>query len=235
MLAAVLILPLLGLGRGDVGAGPDRVHLYVAVPADHAINYGVADAALHEAELAMTWLEQQAGRTLDRRPADFAEILTLSMPTESFVGDVRLAYALIHGEVSRHVDDPRVFPLILADVRTETDTAGWLTCGLGGTGGVVMFLGNCPDDDLSTRSIWGSEASHTIAHELVHGLGAVAACAPHESGDGHVTDDPRDVLYANRSQRSAGQDVVLDAANDDYMGHGIPGCPDILDSPLWSR
>ncbi|HUG86700.1 MAG TPA: hypothetical protein VMM13_19175 [Euzebya sp.] len=235
VLGAILVLPALGLGRSEAVDAPERVHLYVAVPADQTINYAIADAALHEAELAMAWLEEEAGQSLRRRPADFAEILTMPMPRDAFVGDVRAAFAAIHAEVTRHVDDPRVFPLILADVRTETGTTGWLTCGLGGTDGVVMFLGNCPDDDLSTRSTWGSEASFTIAHELVHGLGAVQPCAPHESGDGHVTDDPRDVLYAGRSPRTAGQPVVLDAGNDDYMGHQIPGCPDIRDSPLWSR
>ena len=54
-----------------------------------------AFAALHEAELAMTWLEAEVGQTLNRRPAAFAEILTLSLPAATFEGDVHVAFALM--------------------------------------------------------------------------------------------------------------------------------------------
>ncbi|CAN5451217.1 hypothetical protein BH23ACT9_BH23ACT9_20640 [soil metagenome] len=115
--------------------------------------------------------------------------------------------------------------MILADVQTRSSAPGQLTCGLGGVRGVVMFLRNCPGIGLSATASWGSAASFTIAHELVHGLGAVADCAPNSSGDGHVTDEPRSTTVP----------VVLDGGRDDYFSHGVPGCPDIADSPLWGR
>lgn len=234
VLAVVAVLPALVLGAGGSRSGlPVRINLYVAVPADQPVRYAIADAALHEAELAMDWLEDQAGRELSRRPADFAEIVALPIPAADLVGDPRAAFELIHAELVAHADDPAVFPLVLADVRTTSGGETWLTCGLGGVRGVVMFLGNCPDDELSTASAWGSAASVTIAHELVHGLGAVAACAPHASPDGHVTDDPADLLFAGRRSAAPGGVIALDAGRDDYLGHGIPDCPDVLDSPLW--
>ena len=62
--------------------------------------------------------------------------------------------------------------------------------------------------------------STVIAHELVHGLGAVRACAPHASPDGHVTDDPADIVHVRALQVSPHL-LVLDAGRDDYFGHGM--------------
>jgi hypothetical protein len=235
VLIIVVLLPA-GYARTAASpAPPSRIHLYVVVPADQQVDYGIADAALHETELAMTWIEGEVGRTLDRRPAQFAEIVTLPHPSADLLTDPSSAFAMIHEVVVAHVDDASVFPVILADLSTAGPRPGMLTCGLGGTAGVVMFLDNCPGTGLSATSAWGSAASVTIAHEIVHGLGAVDDCAPHSSGDGHVTDDPLDILYARTSARVPGQPVTLDAGRDDYLRHAVPGCLDIDDSPLWVR
>ena len=63
-------------------------------------------------------------------------------------------------------------------------------------------------------------------HEMLHGLGAVPACAPHWSG-GHVT-DPNDLMYFN----AGSQPKQLDIGRDDYYGHSNPNCLDVEDSPF---
>lgn len=234
MLAALALLPTTYLLRPTDPPRPDTVRVYVAVPAGIDINYGVADAALHETDLAIRWLEAQAGQQLQGGDVRFAEIVTLSVDGEFLMGDVERAFAIIHDEIMAHGGRDDVFPVILADVRTQTGTTGLLTCGLGGTRGLVMLLGNCPGDELSIRSTWGSRASYTIAHELVHGLGAAAPCGASTTPDGHVSDDPTDILYSGPGTPVRGGPVTLDAAGDDYHRTQIPGCPDIAESPLWA-
>ncbi len=58
----------------------------------------------------------------------------------------------------------------------------------------------------------------------------VADCAPHDNGDGHVVDDPADLMYEGPLAQVG---IGLDVGHDDYWGHSIDGCPDIADSVLW--
>ncbi len=78
---------------------------------------------------------------------------------------------------------------------------------------------------------FGDGVNRTIAHELVHALGGVADCAPNAGEEGHVTDDPRDLMVA-RSVAGSGP-PVLDVAGDDYLGRGQSACADIMASSLW--
>ncbi|MEE8600746.1 hypothetical protein [Euzebya tangerina] len=209
-----------------------EIQLFVAVPGDHTPNYGLADAAVHEATLAVDWLEGQTGETL-RGDVDFGYVVDLQATTGELRGDARAAYLRILTEIVPQALRSDVFPVVMADVRTELLDHGPQTCGLGGPTGIVIFLGNCRGFEPTTFSTWGSHASHTVAHELVHGMGAVMDCAPHSTGTGHVFDDPNDVLYQGPIQRSPADAVRLDAGRDDYWQHGMEGCPDIMDSPLW--
>ena len=66
----------------------------------------------------------------------------------------------------------------------------------------------------------------SLIHEFFHTLGAVAACAPHHTRSGHVSDDPRDLMYAgDRPWRPS----MLDVGNDDYFNHNT-GCLDVAKS-----
>lgn len=68
-----------------------------------------------------------------------------------------------------------------------------------------------------------------MAHELVHTLGFVAACAPHSipGNSSHVNDDSRDLMYAGPLPW---QPSILDIGRDDYFEHHIPGCLDLANS-----
>ncbi|MDA0173144.1 zinc-dependent metalloprotease [Solirubrobacter taibaiensis] len=80
---------------------------------------------------------------------------------------------------------------------------------------------------------WPFDASYVTAHEMVHLFGAVPDCAPNSDGMGHVTDDPRDLLYSGPLPRDP--DLTLDFGRDDYFGTAGSTCIDIAASPLWER
>jgi hypothetical protein len=66
----------------------------------------------------------------------------------------------------------------------------------------------------------------SLIHEFFHTLGAVGACAPHHTRAGHVSDDPRDLMYAgDRPWRPS----MLDVGNDDYFNHNTD-CLDVAKS-----
>jgi hypothetical protein len=76
----------------------------------------------------------------------------------------------------------------------------------------------------------------TIAHELVHALGAVAPCAPNYGNNGHVIDDPTDLMYdGGDGSRVTPDDIRLDPQRDDYYEAGKKGCPGIEKSRLWKK
>jgi hypothetical protein len=68
---------------------------------------------------------------------------------------------------------------------------------------------------------------YSIIHEIFHTLGAVAPCAPHHTREGHVSDDPRDLMYAGKAPW---RPSLLDIGNDDYFDHRNAGCLDVARS-----
>ena len=73
---------------------------------------------------------------------------------------------------------------------------------------------------------------HTALREVFRTLGAVATCAPNDTGDGHVADSPTDLMYAGPEPWAPAR---LDAGRDDYFGHGRAGCLDLADSTFLER
>ncbi|NNE73118.1 MAG: hypothetical protein HKN26_05595 [Acidimicrobiales bacterium] len=100
---------------------------------------------------------------------------------------------------------------------------------------IVVPIENCGIAP-STSAVFPYGATYLVAHELTHMLGAAFSCAPNNDGTGHVTDDNRDIIYNGPGGRDWAN-LMLDPGNDDYFQHDLPGCTDIVDSPLmgtWS-
>ena len=75
---------------------------------------------------------------------------------------------------------------------------------------------------------------NSMAHELFHTMGAAdETCSTNPSPDGssHVDDYDYDLMAVGR--RRGRMLSEIDVGRDDYYQHGIPGCPDASDSPLW--
>ncbi len=214
----------------DVPTGPpDHLVLIIAVPDGADVHPDFVDAVAHEAELSTLWLETQTGRAV-RGDLSSPRVVTLSMTAEELRGGTVRAYERIMADLDLRDD---AFGVVVSPLRTETTWSGQQTCGRGGRAGVVLFLGNC-NHTPSTTSAWGSPLSRTITHEILHGMGAVADCAPHGTSDGHVDDDRADVMYQGADRVDpATTPLALDAGRDDYYGHNNIGCPDIVQSPLW--
>lgn len=98
---------------------------------------------------------------------------------------------------------------------------------------VMVPIWNCGTNVPESGTGWPDGGSRLIAHELTHLLGAAQGCAPNVHDDsGHVTDDPRDIIYRGHRGPPASGDYVLDVGRDDYFSHGRDDCYDISHNPL---
>ena len=94
--------------------------------------------------------------------------------------------------------------------------------------------GTPPGATCATNPVGASASSpgfedFAMLHEqLLHTMGIVAACAPHFTLAGHVSDDPRDLMYAGPQPW---RPSLLDVGHDDYYGHNNPGCLDFARLP----
>lgn len=67
----------------------------------------------------------------------------------------------------------------------------------------------------------------SMLHEIFHTMGVVGSCAPHHTLRGHVSEDPRDLMYAGPDNW---QPSILDIGRDDYFNHNRRGCLDLARS-----
>ena len=169
------------------------------------------------------------GRRLRVDPAP-ARTVGVALSRDDVLGDSDALTSTVLEMVHARSDvSPSAVPVVLVPASTTLVPGVGTPCAYGGPRGVVVFLDNCARP--STSSTWPSATSRTVAHEIGHALGAVAECAPHHT-DGHVGDDSTDLMYA--AGQAAPVAVTLDTDRRDYFDHDNPGCPDILDSPLWA-
>jgi hypothetical protein len=84
----------------------------------------------------------------------------------------------------------------------------------------------CTGNGLATSADLPGYWEFSLIHEFFHTLGAVADCAPHHTRAGHVSDDPRDLMYAGDKPWHPS---TLDAGNDDYFNHST-ACLDVAKS-----
>jgi len=104
-------------------------------------------------------------------------------------------------------------------------------CGQGGSareglGFAIVYVRACAGVPFNT----------TVAHEVLHTIGAVAPGAPHmcpEPDDGHVCDDPHDMMYPFGDETPI-TGLTLDTGRDDYYGHS-GAWRDTQDSPWLVR
>lgn len=89
----------------------------------------------------------------------------------------------------------------------------------------------CDTNPFATTEGFPGYLEFSFAHEIFHGMGFVATCAPH-SNNGHVGDDPTDLMYAGSQPWAPSR---LDPGRDDYFGHGRTNCPDAVQSPYLAR
>ena len=88
----------------------------------------------------------------------------------------------------------------------------------------------CYDPSLSRQGL--QLMDFAVLHEVLHTMGYVPTCARHHTRSGHVSDDPRDLMYAGDEPW---RPAVLDVGQDDYYHAHILGCRELAESPYLER
>jgi hypothetical protein len=227
-------------GTETVSIIPDHIEVVYAHASGEDPDDDVARAVQHEADVAIAWLEEQRGAELHvDRDDGLPRIRTVELigADDELMGSTGQAYRDVWSQLVDFETLDTTF-LVFADVRTELDRTDGAICGQGDTGLTIVWLGNCPADEPAADSVWGDGTTITVAHELLHAMGAAPDCAPHATIGGHVDDSPADILYESPDARSSGpqvpvDEIRIDVGGDDYLEHGIANCPDIAQSRLW--
>jgi List-Bact-rpt repeat protein len=89
---------------------------------------------------------------------------------------------------------------------------------------------SCYDPALSRSGL--QIMDFAMLHEILHTMGFVPTCAPHHTRSGHVSDDPRDLMYAGDEPW---RPSVLDVGQDDYYHAHILECRELAVSPYLER
>jgi hypothetical protein len=106
-------------------------------------------------------------------------------------------------------------------------------CGVGDTasaglsGVAIVFLAAC---EAESSDVYRPVVA---VHELVHAFGAVAGAAPNHCDNGHVCDDPDDLLNSTLTGNEL-EAHFLDRNRDDYYGHA-GAWPNVRDSRFLER
>lgn len=231
LLAALLPAAAVAGSAAEAVLAPPGVQLLVVVPADVAVSDRVLDDLRAMARSANAWLgRQSAGPVRFRRDPDGrARVATLRLAAS----EERLR-ALGEGLMPHLVEALTARPgaprdlvafAYLGRVAFRSPTH----CGRRLERFAGLFLRN---DGCTGHRFDGGDGQgwdKILLHELLHALGAVAACAPNADGGRHVGDARTDLMHPN----GGGRRPQLDVNRDDYYGHGRPDCPDLQRSALF--
>jgi hypothetical protein len=126
--------------------------------------------------------------------------------------------------------DPNKIYSIFYEGSAPGPSANVALCGLGGRNGLlavalVFMHDQCGYDLNASRAGTTSALEFVLLHETIHAIGFVPDCAPHSTHEGHVSDNPQDLM--SQFLPSA---PVLDVNHDDYFQAHIAGCPDLSQS-----
>jgi hypothetical protein len=124
--------------------------------------------------------------------------------------------------ISLEFDSEHTKYVVYYDGPVEPDICGQGGGGRSGLGYAIVYVRACAGVAFDT----------TAAHEILHTMGAVPNGAPNMCAapdDGHVCDDPHDMMYPFGDE-SPITGLALDTGRDDYYGHSGPWF-DTQDSP----
>ncbi len=237
--AAVLATVWLGKGgdSSEQAAGnrpPTNFQVTYAPPADVRSDPGAIAAIRGEIGITSRWLTAQTGgRTLRFVEAE-GEVAVderrLAIKSTDLAQRAD-AISLVNDEFRSSDDDEKVIRVVFTPVRFREQ----VRCGESqGERFIVVWMGSCGLQPSVKSRAFGDGTTTAIAHEIVHALGAVEPCAPHYGRNGHVVDDPTDLMYDGPDAAPLA-DRVLDPGHDDYFEHGNAKCWDVADHPAWRK
>ncbi len=206
-----------------------------ALPSDVAADPAIVSGIPHEIDLVAGWF---AGQTGGHQPRFYAPGGTLALDTVN----LGITRAQLEGAANPLTTLATTLHSLGYGTSGETVVAyvasKGIACGItqdnnGAATTVALWMPACDIYPSASTPSFPYNATYLAAHEITHAFGAAPDCAPHADGTGHVSDDPRDVIYGGPLDRDWAH-ITLDPGHDDYYGHGRADCLDIARSPFWT-
>jgi len=223
--------------RADEQSGR-QVHVVYVIPSDgvdeHLDQSATLDTSL---KIANEWLKAQTGGKglrLDTHGGGKIDVTFLKLPkTDAEMnaagGNVRtnLEYLLLANGFDS-VD--KVYLVYYGGDGDGCGRGAWPPTLHGNVGALyVGAASGCVTQPYAASGQPPGFLEYLAVHEVLHVLGFVAPCAPHQWDSGHVSDSAQDIMY---SGAQAWQPSTLDVNHDDYYGSAVPGCRDLANSAL---
>lgn len=213
-----------------------QVHIIYAVPAggqDSGLDVnGTLDRSVQSFQ---QWLAARTGGRSLRldTSAGRADISFLRLAEGS--GDVLAAGGFARAAIEAEVvaagfDDPKKFYAVYYDGEGGAACAesAWPPDTVGSVAVLYLRGPACEAADFTGDPGAPGYRELVMLHQLMHGFGFVARCAPNQGLSGNLTSDPQD-LMANEAS-APWNPVNLDANHTDYYAHNNPGCLDLAQS-----
>jgi hypothetical protein len=226
-------------GRATVTVAPlvrDRFQLVYLYPAGTDPVAGRVEGIREQAGVVDAWFAGQLGGLSPRFATDAAgaySVVTVqsALDATAMAAESDIAGTLVTSWRADGTIPSGAVPVVYIEGRQSFmsfSACGWSSGGRYGY--VTIPMANCDIYPVpGTGFPYGG--SYLLAHEMTHALGAVSTGAPHADGSGHVSDDPRDLLF-NGSGGRDWSNLTLDPGHDDYYGTGRTDLANIEDSPL---
>jgi len=231
-------LPAASITRTVTMPAPTRVQLIYVVPSDVSSVDGRMEGIERAGTVVDEWFaEQMDGRSLrfvtQADGAPDVDYIKLGETAEQVRARGFTGFLGIIGDwVKRGALPPGTLPVIYLEGKLSS-ACGWSISNANHPHVVIpmpncgIYPGRYMEYDFPTVS-----SSYLLGHELTHALGAASRVGPpHADGTGHVTDDPRDIIYEGPQPRDW-DNLMLDPGNDDYYKTGREDIVNIEFSPL---
>lgn len=211
------------------------VHWVYAIPSDGQDRFSTYASAMQTDAEAIDawWRTSDPTRTLRSDLAQFSCGLQIDLSlvrlsrSGSQLASVNTRFGQIaNALIALQFSSPHTKYVVYYDGPVEPEICGQGGSDRSGLGFAIVYPQACA----------GVPPSTTVAHEVLHTLGAVAPGAPNmcaEPDDGHVCDDPYDMMYPYGDETPI-TGLALDTGRDDYYGHS-GSWPDAQDSPWLVR
>jgi hypothetical protein len=238
--SSAITLPRSEVDRPDDTAGP-QVHVIYALPSDGRDRTLDADGTLTNSVASFNaWLAGKTGGRplrLDTYHGSLdVSFLRLNRTDSDLAATGHVVDTILPAVEAAGFDAPdKIYAVYYDGTSTEA-------CGQAPSPGHIaaMYLHGLSDspvpcDSASFAGAGGAPTylEFTMLHEIMHALGVVPSCAPHQWRGAHVSDNPNDLMWAGDGNWAPDgwNSVILDANHDDYYKAGIAGCFDLDSSP----
>jgi hypothetical protein len=220
----------------DLPAGTQQIHVVYVLPSDGSDRGLDIDGTLAASVGSwQAWLKGQTGGkglNLDTAGGKL-DITFVRLPETDAVIAARGAFVRdeVEAELRRlgFADPWKIYAVYY-------DGTSTFSCGGGAWPPILpghvaaLYLHGTPNCDQNSFAGPGAPPGYlefAMLHEILHTLGHVPECAPHEYRSGHTSDTPTDLMWAGDG---AWTPSTLDPGHDDYYGHGRADCLDFARS-----